>query len=436
MVNVRFSYYEHGLSPEVFYQPLFFLGENLKQFCRKKRDLQINQEMVNDKLDFSFFPLNEDNINLEVTPVLKKNDDMCINYTLQRNAKEFTFNFNGATLNLTWIDLPPQQAVKIDHDHKHILFSAYDISFSSEDTDIFEDFIKTSIKYYNKFFLDFRQESDKIKIFISACEGSYFESLGNRPKRGMNTIYLPKKQKDDIMADINAFLDPKTKEMYLDLGVPYKRTYLFEGEMGAGKTSLIGAIASTIGYNLAIVSFTPKMTEVQLMKMLRNFNNDQGKDDNVIIVFEDMDCIFKERKSHDEARNSMSFSGILNALDGISTGQNRIVIITTQYMKNLDSALIRPGRVDYILHFDYVVKEQIEDIFKAFTKCNDQTKINEFTQLYFELNIKTSTSSLQQYLLKYIGKPDEAIDNIDELKKMFDMANIGPKKTEETGLYN
>ena len=131
----------------------------------------------------------------------------------------------------------------------------------------------------------------------------------------------------------------------------------------------------------------------------------------------------------------MSFSGILNALDGISTSQNRIVILTTQYMRNLDSALIRPGRVDYIMHFDYIVKEQVEDIFKAFTECEDKEKINRFCKLYFELNIKTSVCSLQQYLMNYLSNPDEAINNIDELKKTFDMSNISPKKAEETGLY-
>jgi hypothetical protein len=437
MVNIRFNYHEHGGGAEVFYQPLFFIGENLVQYCRKERGMKVDEEMVNKKLDFSFYPINEqENVKLEIPPINRKNDEIIISYTLQKDDINMTFTYSGATFRIQHLDLQTQKPIKVDHEHKHVLFSSYEISFSSEDEDTFQDFIKTSMKYYQKFYLGFKQEADKIKIFISSCEGSYFDSFGMRPKRSMDTIYLPKKQKEDIIKDINAFLDPKTKELYLELGIPYKRTYLFEGEMGAGKTSLITALASTIGYNLAIVSFTPKMTEVQLMKMLRNFNNEQGKDDNVIIVFEDMDCIFKERKTHDEARNSMSFSGILNALDGIATGQNRIVIITTQFMKNLDSALIRPGRVDYIMHFDYIIKEQIEDIFKAFTKCSNPEKIHEFTKLYFELNIKTSTSALQQYLLKYLMDADAAIDNIDELKKLFDMANIGPKKTEETGLYN
>ena len=33
-----------------------------------------------------------------------------------------------------------------------------------------------------------------------------------------------------------------------------------------------------------------------------------------------------------------------------------ITIMTTNYKLNLDKALIRPGRVDYILHFDFMKK--------------------------------------------------------------------------------
>ena len=35
MINTIFSYNEHGLSAEIFFQPLFFLGENVKQNTEK-----------------------------------------------------------------------------------------------------------------------------------------------------------------------------------------------------------------------------------------------------------------------------------------------------------------------------------------------------------------------------------------------------------------
>jgi ATP-dependent 26S proteasome regulatory subunit len=105
-------------------------------------------------------------------------------------------------------------------------------------------------------------------------------------------------------------------------------------------------------------------------------------------------------------------------------------------MKNMDSALIRPGRIDYILHFDYVVKEQVMEIYRKFTQCDDEKKINKFYEEFCELNIKTSACLLQQYLLQYIDEPDKAIEHLDDMKIMYNRANISPKVTEETGLYN
>ena len=153
----------------------------------------------------------------------------------------------------------------------------------------------------------------------------------------------------------------------------------------------------------------------------------------IFIIFEDMDCIFKERKANDESRNLITFSGILNALDGITTRDNMICFITTNYKQHLDSALIRPGRVDHIMKFDYVCKEQVLKIFTVFTECVEKAK--DFYEELSRFNINISVSLLQQYLLKYINKPDEAIDNLDKLKKMYDDCHVN-KEASETGLYN
>ena len=46
-------------------------------------------------------------------------------------------------------------------------------------------------------------------------------------------------------------------------------------------------------------------------------------------------------------------------------------------------------------------------------EMNEFVKIVQTINLYFELNIKTSVCSLQQYLMKYLSNPDDAINNID-----------------------
>ena len=114
-------------------------------------------------------------------------------------------------------------------------------------------------------------------------------------------------------------------------------------------------------------------------------------------------------------------ANLLNIMDGIIAGQN-IIFLSSNEISHLDSALIRPGRVDRIEKFDYSVKEQILEIFSVFTE-NEEKAINFYTELC-KYNIKVSTSLLQQYLLKYQFNPDGAIENLDEIKKMYDSCNV------------
>jgi len=44
--------------------------------------------------------------------------------------------------------------------------------------------------------------------------------------------------------------------------------------------------------------------------------------------------------------NRVTFSGLLNCLDGVASTEARILFMTTNYLDRLDPALVRPGRVD------------------------------------------------------------------------------------------
>jgi chaperone BCS1 len=55
---------------------------------------------------------------------------------------------------------------------------------------------------------------------------------------------------------------------------------------------------------------------------------------------------------HIRYQSSITFSGFLNALDGVTSGEERIVFMTTNHIERLDAALIRPGRVDVIQLLD------------------------------------------------------------------------------------
>ena len=342
---------------------------------------------------------------------------------------EFVFVFDKAEFILKTDKICDKNAISINNEEHFALFRTYSITYNSTDFAKFEKFIDNSIIYFKKYYNDCKLGSQKVKLFLSE-HGGYFTSIGSRNKRSLDTIYLPKKQKNAIIDDMTNFLTEKTSERYNKLGITYKRIYLFEGVPGSGKSSFIMALASHFNYNIAIISFTPKMTDNDLLKMLRTLG--ERGEEKMFVIFEDIDCIFKERKSNDETRNMITFSGLLNTLDGMSSYET-IYFMTTNHIEHLDSALIRPGRVDYIMKFSNVTKEQVLDIFSKFTSSTEDA--NTFYDKLSDININICISLLQQYLLKYIDNPQEAIKNIKEIKTMYDASHI-QKEAGETGLYN
>ncbi|KAK7693531.1 hypothetical protein QCA50_003100 [Cerrena zonata] len=86
------------------------------------------------------------------------------------------------------------------------------------------------------------------------------------------------------------------------------------------------------------------------------------------VLIEDVDAAFNKRvqTSEDGYQSSVTFSGFLNALDGVASGEERIVFLTTNHPERLDPALIRPGRVDLSVKIDDASPQQAKNLFLRF----------------------------------------------------------------------
>ena len=229
---------------------------------------------------------------------------------------------------------------------------------------------------------------------------NYWSKLNKLPKRSMDTVYLDKEVKSNIIKDIEEFIEDEA--VYQKFGIPYKKTYLFEGLAGTGKTSLIFALASKLDMNISIFNFGPDIDDSIFMQSISTIP------ENSILLLEDIDALFINRESM--SKSCITFSGILNTLDGVSRRHKLITFITTNYVNKLDSALLRPGRIDYIVHFDYASKEQIQMIFENFRP--DDKSFNEF---YKKIkSSKFTTAILQKFFFKF-RKEESLIDKINEL---------------------
>ena len=121
-----------------------------------------------------------------------------------------------------------------------------------------------------------------------------------------------------------------------------------------------------------------------------------------ILVCEDIDCLFVERKNSDTEKNAMTFSGLLNCFDGINGGKNGLIVfMTTNYKCRLDKALTRPGRVDLTSEFTYMSKETVKRMVKFYMA--DKYDDSEFEKLFDKIKeYKLTGAIMSQFLLSMV----------------------------------
>ena len=95
--------------------------------------------------------------------------------------------------------------------------------------------------------------------------------------------------------------------------------------------------------------------------------------------------------------SQVSFSCVLNILDGLQRKHGLITFMTTNHKDELDEALTRPGRIDMSIKFDFATKDQIKDMFENFLPKQK----DNFKMFYRKIEVKKiSTAVLQKFLFE------------------------------------
>jgi len=256
-----------------------------------------------------------------------------------------------------------------------------------------------------------REKHDKlITIYRWSCHGSWWRDVGVKMPRRMDSVVLPNKTKCLVDDDLRSFLDRRTEEFYSKHGIPYKRSYLFRGKPGSGKTSFIEALAGVHKRNLCqMVLAVPEMTDDMFSQCISDVPSES------ILVLEDIDALFQgDRKGQQIC--PLTFSAVLNGLDGIASPYAQIFIMTTNFPNKLDPALVRSGRVDVHVEFKNATKMQMEAIFLNFyPEAKDVAK--EFANELCKLGQHSlSMAALQQHFIRHMSNSaQEALEAVDEI---------------------
>ena len=62
----------------------------------------------------------------------------------------------------------------------------------------------------------------------------------------------------------------------------------------------------------------------------------------------------------------MTMADFLNAVDGATSGNNNVMIVTTNYPEKLDAAVLRPGRVDRTYEFGYLTQNSFDNLIERY----------------------------------------------------------------------
>ena len=278
------------------------------------------------------------------------------------------------------------------------------ISFDKQ-TECIKELILESKK---KFTENKRYKYSDEKLTLWSYSSGYWDDIKRIHKRHIDTVILDENVKVDIKKSIDRYNNKDYKKKLRSFGINHKMNLVFSCLLGTGKTSLLFAVATLLDKDIATLDFNNKeITDHTFIQALNRIPKD------TVFVMEDIDALYIDReKSRD---NSISFSVILNFLDGTYSKDDLVTVITTNHLNRLDKALIRPMRIDKILKFTYCSKYQYETLFnKIFPDNNEIMK-----QLYKIIKTKKfTTSMIQKFFITYLDEPKSLLDNVavfDEL---------------------
>ncbi|MCK5017004.1 MAG: AAA family ATPase [Candidatus Peribacteraceae bacterium] len=277
-------------------------------------------------------------------------------------------------------------------------------------------------------FTTFGRSQSTIRLLLADIESSYVKNevlkiyewetdrwqfAGEAPKRPWNSITTNDGIKEEILGQLTKFLDEDEQAWKLENGIHNKITIQLEGPPGTGKTSIVRAIASKLSRNIHVLSLS-SISDNGLKKALSS----AGK--NSIILIEDIDSS-SATKSREKSKNKsdgnapitlledwsmITIQGILNALDGISSSNGRIIFTTTNHPEKIDPAILRKGRINYRFIIDYMNNDSINSYLKKFfPNVHLKLKSNKYVD-------KLTTATLEGHLLDYRENIDSILEKI------------------------
>lgn len=216
------------------------------------------------------------------------------------------------------------------------------------------------------------------EIYIKAPEKSLNARIGQAAIRGIKDITETlevnvsgitfeniggqQKAKTALEGLVFAVANP---ELYEQWGTTPPKGILLHGPPGTGKTLLAKALAAKADARFLhikssdIGSMWYGESERIMQGIFAYADRDGGK---AIIYFDEIDTVVPQRDGSHEATQKV-VGTLLQNIDGIDASSNITVIASTNRKDSIDSAMLRPGRLDMHVEVALPTKEERQEIF-------------------------------------------------------------------------
>ncbi len=224
-------------------------------------------------------------------------------------------------------------------------------------------------------------------------------------------ISIPLDQRIYVIEDIDCMTDVVLDRTYLELiksgnkNISDYNDFLSDDESIEDKKKIIDKLVNDNNNNEENMIGSTKISgSMSYQDIIANMGS------NVTMNTSRMNNNKKEKK---EVKDELTLSFLLNLLDGVLETPGRILIMTSNYPKRLDKALIRPGRIDVNVKFTNADLDMITQMIKNFYTMHDTDKIRNL--LNSNLKYRFSPAKIIEVLCNNYNDYTKAINTLNVL---------------------
>lgn len=190
----------------------------------------------------------------------------------------------------------------------------------------------------------------KYVYYMDTIRGTGREQGYMMTGRKIDSVILEGDRSEEILELVRRFREPSTRSFYQSIGEAYHFNLLLYGKPGTGKNSLVSALATELQLGVVRIDSSYFTTYVERGEPLLEISR-SGYGGRIFLI-DEIDLYTYNRDKRDGKKDErVILPMILDFLDNVSEGS--IVIMTTNHPEQLDPAIVRSGRVNRQVYFDY-----------------------------------------------------------------------------------